>query len=81
MFSQLDEDEYHFEYTTKTDNKMIIETNKAFSLEQILKCDKMTMKDKEHEIENLVNNTPCERLLTLKKGAVVLCTVNIDMDK
>ena len=40
----------------------------------------MTETEKTYEIENMLNNTPCERELKLKVGANVLCTVNIDMD-
>jgi GR25 family glycosyltransferase involved in LPS biosynthesis len=32
------------------------------------------------EINYLTSNTPCLQLLTLKKGASVLCTANIDID-
>ena len=80
MFSKLNEDEYQFEYTVKTDCKTLIESGKLLTLEELSRCDKMTTKEREYEIENLVNNTPCERLLSLKKGSAVLCTVNIDMD-
>jgi len=33
------------------------------------------------EHENLANNTPCVKTLALKKGANVMCTVNLNMDK
>lgn len=80
MFHKLDEDEYQFEYTIKTDCRMFIDSGKPFTMEQILKCDKMTNQEKDYEIENLANNTPCEKFLTLKKGASVLCTVNLDIE-
>jgi ATP-dependent DNA helicase PIF1 len=80
MFDKLDEDEYQFEYTIKTDCKTILDTGKGFSLEQSIRCEKMTNQEKEYEMENLSNNTPCEKILKLKKGASVLCRVNIDMD-
>ena len=80
MFSKLDEDEYHFEYSIKTDCKLFIDSGKSFNIEQTLKCEKMTNEEIEYEINNLINNTCCEKLLKLKKGAFVLCRVNIDME-
>ena len=80
MFDMLNEDEYQFEYSIKPDCKMFIDSGKPFTLEQTIKCDKMTNQEKDYEIETLVNNTPCEKYLSLKKGASVLCTVNIDVE-
>ena len=81
MFNTLDEDEYHFEFTTKTDCTIMLDASgKTFTAEQIFKCQRMTQQEKEYELENLKNNTPCEPLLKLKKGANVLCRANIDLE-
>jgi ATP-dependent DNA helicase PIF1 len=80
MFSKLDEDEYQFECCIKKNCKTNLETGKLLTPEEYIKCEKMTEKDKEMEINYLTNNTPCLQLLTLKKGASVLCTANIDID-
>ena len=80
MFSKIDEDEYEFEHTVLTGCKTHCESGKAISTEHLLKCARMTQQEKEYEIENLLNNTPCARILRLKKGSSVLCTVNLDMD-
>ena len=80
MFEQIDEDEYQFECCIKKNCKTNLETNKLLTAEELIKCEKMTEKDKEMEINYLLNNTPCLQLLTLKKGASVLCTANIDID-
>jgi ATP-dependent DNA helicase PIF1 len=80
MFEQLDEDEYQFECCIKKNCKTNLETNKLLTAEELMKCEKMTEKDKEMEINYLLSNTPCLELLTLKKGASVLCTANIDID-
>ena len=87
MFNRLDEDEYHLELGVKTDCTVLLDggTNnknggKTFSYEQILKCQRMTPQEREYEIENLKNNTPCEKILKLKKGSSVLCCANLDLD-
>jgi len=84
MFNKLDEDEYHLELGIKTDCTVLLDCGKnnerTFTYEQIIKCQRMTQQEKEYEIENLKNNTPCENILKLKKGSNVLCCANIDVD-
>jgi ATP-dependent DNA helicase PIF1 len=80
MFEKLDEDEYQFECCIKKNCRTNLETGKLLTPEEYIKCEKMTEKDKEMEINYLTSNTPCLQLLTLKKGASVLCTANIDID-
>jgi ATP-dependent DNA helicase PIF1 len=83
MFNMIDEDEYHLELGIKTDCTVIFDGGKggkAFNYEQILKCQRMTQHERDYEIENLKNNTPCEKILKLKKGSNVLCCANIDLD-
>jgi ATP-dependent DNA helicase PIF1 len=80
MFEKLDEDEYQFECCVKKSCKTNLETGKLLTAEEYIKCEKMTEKDKEMEIQYLMTNTPCLSMLTLKKGASVLCTANIDID-
>lgn len=80
MFKKLDQDEYHFEFSIKMDCKTILDTGKLFSVEQQIKCDKMSQQEKEYEIENLKTNSSLEQLLKLKKGSNVLCRVNIDIE-
>jgi ATP-dependent DNA helicase PIF1 len=80
MFSKIDEDEYEFEHTVLTNCKSYTDSGKPVPAELLLKCMRMTEQEKEYEIENLLNNTSCSRFLRLKKGASVLCTVNLDME-
>ena len=87
MFNMLDEDEYHLELGVKTDCTVLLDGGnnnknggKAFTYEQIMKCNRMTQQEREYEIEYLKNNTPCEKILKLKVGSNVLCCANIDLD-
>ena len=79
-FEELDEEEYHFEYSKKTDCKTYMESNKLIGFDVMAKCEKMTGKEKEYEVEYILKNSSCIPLLKLKKGASVLCTVNLDLD-
>jgi ATP-dependent DNA helicase PIF1 len=80
MFSKIQEQELISEVIYKNDCKTYLESGKIISLALLDNCDKLSMSEKEYEMENLVNSTPCMKLLRLKKGAVVMCTVNLDMD-
>lgn len=80
MFSKIDEDEYEFEHSVLDNCKTYSDSGKAIPADALLKCMRITQQEKEYEIENILNNSPCSRILRLKKGASVLCTVNIDME-
>jgi ATP-dependent DNA helicase PIF1 len=80
MFSKLNEKEYVFEITTKTDCALYLESGKVIEQEKLTRCLEMSAKDMEMEIDSLKKNTSCTPLLRLKKGAVVMCTVNLDID-
>jgi len=80
MFEKIQEDEYEFEYAIKKDCKTILDSGQPIPWEKLYLCQKLSEKEKDQEVERLLNNTPCHRQLKLKKGASVICTVNIDMD-
>ena len=41
---------------------------------------RLSQKDIELEINTLINNIPCQTNLQLKVGAIVMCTINLDLD-
>jgi len=80
MFMKIDETEYEFEFSSTVSCKTNADSGKLLTAEQILKTSRLRDQEMEYEIENLINNSPCARILRLKKGASVLCNVNIDME-
>jgi ATP-dependent DNA helicase PIF1 len=81
MFAKLDEDEYEFEFTSNTQCALNMDNGKPLSLEHIQRGKQLSQKEMEYEVDSLVNNTRCSRILRLKRGASVLCMVNLDMDQ
>jgi ATP-dependent DNA helicase PIF1 len=81
LFDSLDEEEYHFSYSKKTDCKTVLDSGKSLPIEQLERCRKLTKQEIDFELEYLLKNVPCSPLLKLKKGASVLCTINLDLDK
>lgn len=80
MFTKLDEKEFLSEVTVKTDCKIYIESGKALPVNVLQKCAMIRTEQKEYEVENLLNNSACIKMFRFKKGAAVMCTVNLDMD-
>ena len=81
MFAKLKEKEYVFECVKKKDCKMWLEKETAISQEILAKCASMTELEIEYETQQLIQSTQCVQVLRLKKGAAVMCTVNLDMDQ
>jgi ATP-dependent DNA helicase PIF1 len=81
MFDRLEEKEYFIECVKKTGLKTYTESGTPIPKDIFDRCSAMTSSETQYEIENLINNSPCVPVLSLKKGSVVMCTVNYDMDR
>jgi ATP-dependent DNA helicase PIF1 len=80
MFAKLQEKEHVLSYVFKMDCLTYLESGKIISPELISRCNGLSIVDKEMELENILNNSQCNKILRLKKGAAVMCTINLDMD-
>ena len=80
MFSKIQGKEYVMDAIVKTDCKMMFNDEKAIKPEILFKCSQLTEQEKEYEIQNLFGTTTCSKIFRYKKGASVMCTVNLDMD-
>jgi len=81
MFSKLEGEEYPFICMKKAQCKTYLETDKAISLEHIERGRKLTASEIEYEMQQLTSTSSFQEVLHLKEGAVVMCTVNLDMDQ
>lgn len=79
MYEKLDGNNFTFEIIKKTDN-VTLENGKPIPMELYEKCKRISQSDIDLEFTALVNNVPCQSILHLKIGAVVMCTINLDMD-
>jgi len=80
MFSKIKEKEYVLEHTFKNDCLTYIDSGKVIPLELLQKCNSLSITDKEMELDIILNNSQCNKILRIKKGAAVMCTINLDMD-
>jgi hypothetical protein len=82
MFGGIQESEVVIPCIRKTDYAKILETGEEFSPIQMVNCQKLkTPMQKSEMVEHLIANTNCAPVLSLKRGAVVMCTVNLDLDQ
>jgi len=80
MFSKLADPEYTFKSEKRYDCKTYLDSNKAISTEDLTKGARLSAQEIEYELEGLMNSSNLQDTLVLKKGAVVMCTMNLDMD-
>lgn len=80
MFLKLDGPEHVFEYTYSKNNLTYVDNGKLLSAEDMLKCGGLTQKDVEMEVDALLLTIQTSKTVSLKKGAVVMCTTNISIE-
>ena len=80
-FAKLIGKEYGFEFIKMVDCKTFIESGKAIPADAIQRFKELSSEDIQHVIEQMIASTPCAPIVRLKKGASVMCTVNIDIEQ
>lgn len=80
MFSKLKKADHIYDLIKKNDNDSFIDNGKPIPSDLIKICKKLTNKETEYELSQLINNAPCVQTLHLKIGAAVMCIINLDMD-
>ena len=80
MFKRLAEKEYVFETIRKIDCTTHLDSTKPISFEEMRKCRSLNEREIGYELDLLSNSIPSSQIIRLKKGAIVMCTVNLDMD-
>jgi len=81
MFEKIQEPEHIFECTKKTNCRTYLENNTPISIQLLEKSANLSEQDRIYEVQQLMQNSSIPDVLSLKKGAVVMCTVNLDMDQ
>jgi len=81
MFSKLEGQEYVFEIVKNIECKTFLESGQSIPQEAVQRCKKLGIDEIQYVIDQLITNSPCNQVVRLKKGASVMCTVNIDMEQ
>lgn len=81
MFDKLPGQSHEYHLITKTNCRTYLDnSNRILSIEEIERSSGISKSAQEKEIQNLQLNSPCMSLLSLKVGASVMCTTNLDID-
>ena len=81
MFSSLTGEEFICDMTVKKDCITMKDTSAVIDRDTLMLCAALSEDDVKYEVEQLVNNTPCLKRFRYKIGALVMCTVNLDMSQ
>jgi ATP-dependent DNA helicase PIF1 len=80
MYSKLEDPEFHYNMETKTNCVTFIDNGKAIPMEDLEICSKLSHEEIQFQIDQLMNSRNISKTLSLKKGTIVMCTMNIDME-
>lgn len=80
MFSKLETEEVKFPYIKKKNCDMYIDSGIFIPEELLNLCSRLSTKDIEYTLEQLLTNTQMDGEMSLKIGALVMCTFNVDVE-
>ena len=81
MFDKIDEPIMTFPISIQNNCRTYLESGKPIESMALDKCDRLSMTEREHEIEQLIINNNMSKSLDLKVGSAIMCTANLDLDK
>lgn len=81
QYTLLNASEYVYPCFRKSNYMSYVENEKPISAEDIMKCDRLSVHEKQYELNSLVNTSNFTEELRLKKGCVVMCTSNLDLER
>jgi ATP-dependent DNA helicase PIF1 len=80
MFGQLADPVYSVKYSVATKCKTYIESMQPIDPIKLQACMNLTPDEVEREVKYLVTNIPPDEEVQFKRGAVVMCLVNLDVE-
>ena len=80
MYENLESEEREFHYKQKTNERMYLESAKPIPFEILIKYTDLSKTEQDSEIETMLASSQTDKLIRLKVGALVMCTINLDME-
>ncbi len=81
LFDKIDDTAVDFDVKKTRKHTTYVDTNKEIEADVLQECRSLTKTEEDYELDQLLINTPCISQLQLKRGASVMCTVNLDMER
>jgi Zinc finger, C3HC4 type (RING finger)/PIF1-like helicase len=79
-YEELEGVEYIFDVNISNKLRAYVETGDPIEADILERCMEMTPNETEYEIRTLKTNIPSDEIIRLKRGAVVMCLVNLDLE-
>lgn len=80
MYEKIEEPEHLYECTQKTNCSTYVESGAIIKPIDWMRCDKLSVREKETIMEQMISNCPVAENISLKVGVAVMCIINLDMD-
>lgn len=80
MYMKLKDEEQTYNYAKHTNMQTFAESGKPIQPEVLIRCADLSREEVEQQLELLMENCKVNKELKLKKGALVMCLANIDID-
>ena len=70
---------YHFNVSTSA--RVHIDTGSPLTFEEISRCGELSSEQMKYEVESMTSSLQTDKTVRLKVGALVMCTVNLDVER
>lgn len=80
QYQKLEGEELSYRFIQKTDSTVNISNCTPIEPFKIMAFNRLTSEEQNYEIENLIKTTNIHKKISLKIGALVMCTFNIDIE-
>lgn len=80
MYAKIEDEEFAYSHIERTDCALWLDSQRPFDIESRRVCERLTSEEKTHLITQYKNNANISENITLKKGALVMCTYNVDVE-
>jgi ATP-dependent DNA helicase PIF1 len=81
MYSKLEGPEFTFKLIINKKAVAHIDTGLPLTVNEIERCKELTSEQMVHEVDSLAGSMLSENTVKLKKGALVMCVANLDLDQ
>jgi ATP-dependent DNA helicase PIF1 len=80
-YEKLEGEERVYYFNVSTSARVHIDTGSPLSFEEISRCGELSSEQMKYEVENMTSSLQTDKTVRLKIGALVMCTVNLDVER
>ena len=80
-YEKLEGEEQVYYFNVSTSARVHIDTGSPLSFEEISRCGELSSEQMKYEVDNMTSSLQTDKTVRLKIGALVMCTVNLDVER